>query len=73
MFKTFCSINRIQSKYHKIETYEIKKSSLSCFDEKKIYSNQWIRWISSWLSELIRKNSYLNNYFKKAFLSSILF
>ena len=34
MFKTFCSINRIQSKYHKIETYEIKKSSLSCFDEK---------------------------------------
>ena len=28
------SINRIQSKDHKIETYEINKISLSCFDDK---------------------------------------
>ena len=27
-------MNRIQSKYHKIETYEINKSSLACFDDK---------------------------------------
>ena len=27
---------------------------------------------NSWLSELITKNSYLNNYLKKLFLSSIL-
>ena len=29
-------MNRIQSKYHTIGTYEIKKISLSCFDEKYI-------------------------------------
>ena len=28
------SINRIQSKDHKIGTYEIKKISLPCFDDK---------------------------------------
>ena len=28
------SINRIQSKDHKIGTYEISKFSLSCFDDK---------------------------------------
>ena len=55
------SMDRIQSKYHRIGTYEINKISLSCYDDK-IYSEQWIWWISSWLSEFIRKNSYLNNY-----------
>ena len=28
------SMNRIQSKDHRIETYEINKISLSCFDDK---------------------------------------
>ena len=28
------SMNRIQSKHHKIGTYEINKISLSCFDDK---------------------------------------
>ena len=28
------SMNRFQSKDHKIETYEINKISLSCFDDK---------------------------------------
>ena len=28
------SMNRIQSKIHRIGTYEINKISLSCFDEK---------------------------------------
>ena len=28
------SVNRIQSKYHRIRTYEINRTSLSCFDEK---------------------------------------
>ena len=27
-------MNGIQSKYHKIGTYEINKKSLSCFDDK---------------------------------------
>ena len=28
-------MRRIQSKKHKLETYEINKISLSCFDEKR--------------------------------------
>ena len=35
------SMDRIQSKYHRIGTYEINKISLSCYDDK-IYSEQWI-------------------------------
>ena len=53
------SINRTESKGHRI--------SLSCFDDKNIYSKQWIWWLSSLLSKLIRKNNYLNNYFTKSF------
>ena len=33
------SANRIQSKEHRIETYEIKKISLSCFDDKIYIQN----------------------------------
>ena len=33
------SMNRIQSKYHRIEAYEINKISLSHFDEKIYIQN----------------------------------
>ena len=33
------SVNRIQSKDHKIGTYEINKISLSCFDDKIYIQN----------------------------------
>ena len=33
------SMNRIQSKDHRIETYEINKTSLSCFDDKIYVQN----------------------------------
>ena len=33
------SMNRIQSKVHSIETYEINKISLSCFDDKIYIQN----------------------------------
>ena len=33
------SMNRIQSKHHRIGTYEINKISLSCFDEKIYLQN----------------------------------
>ena len=33
------SINRIQSKDHRIETYEINKISLSCFDDEIYIQN----------------------------------
>ena len=32
-------MNRIQSKVHSIETYEINKISLSCFDDKIYIQN----------------------------------
>ena len=32
-------MNRIQSKYHRIGTHEIKKLSLSCFDDKIYIQN----------------------------------
>ena len=35
------SMDRIQSKYHRIGAYEINKISLSYYDDK-IYSEQWI-------------------------------
>ena len=45
-------INEIQSKDHKIETYEIKKISLSCLDDKiYIQINGYDG--SSWLSQLV--------------------
>ena len=58
------SMNRIKSKDHGIGTYEINKISLSCFDDKTCIQNNGD---DSWLSRLIRKNTYLNNYFKKSF------
>ena len=67
------SMDRIQIKDHRIGTYEINKILLSCFDDKVCIEKKRMCWISSWLSGLIRKNSYLNNHFKKGFLSSILF
>ena len=33
------SMNRIQSKDHRIRTYQIKKNSLSCFDDKVCIEN----------------------------------
>ena len=35
------SMNRIQNRNHRIATYEIKKISLSCFDEKIYIQNNW--------------------------------
>ena len=32
-------LNRIQKKDHKLETYEIKKKSLPCFDDKLHFQN----------------------------------
>ena len=35
-------MNKIQSKKHKIDTYDIKKISLSCFDDKRYILNDGI-------------------------------
>ena len=36
-------MKRIQSKKHKLGTYEIDKISLSCFDNKRYVLDDWIR------------------------------
>ena len=51
------SMNRNQSKDHRIATYEINQTSLSCSDDKITYPKQWIYGLalgyqSSWLSKL---------------------
>ena len=56
------SMNRIQSKDHKIGTYKINKISLSCFDDKIYIENNGCDGLALGLLELIIKNSYLNNY-----------
>ena len=64
------TMNRIQSKDHRIETYEINKISLSCFDDKIYIQNTGYGRLSFWLPELTTKNSYL---FRKAFCQAYCF
>ena len=48
------SMNRIQSKDHRIRTYKINEISLSCFHDKIYIENKdW--WIRSWSSELFKE------------------
>ena len=68
------SMNRIESKHHRIGTYEIDKISLSYFDYKYIYIYKQLIWqTSSCLPKLIIKNSFLNNYSKKTFRQACCF
>ena len=55
------SINTISSKDHRIGAYKINKIYLSCFDDKNIYSKQWL------FELIIKKNSNLNSYLEKLF------
>ena len=49
------SINRVQSKDHRIGNCEVNKSYLSCFDDKIFLLNNGIWWITSCLLELITR------------------
>ena len=61
------SVNRIQSKVHRIRTYESNEISLSCFDDKICIQSNGCDGLG------LGYQSYLNNYFyPKDFLSSIL-
>ena len=51
--------NRIQSKNHKIETYEINKTYFSCFDDKIYIQNNGYDGLS-----------YVNNYYKNSYLNN---
>ena len=48
-------MKRIQSKNHRIGTYEINKIYLSCFDDKIYILNNGYNGLSLWLLELIMR------------------
>ena len=48
-------MRRIQSKRHKLGTYEINKNSLSCFDDKRSVSNDGIHTRAYFHKELSRE------------------
>ena len=61
---------RIQSKKHKIGTYEIKKISLSCFDDKILVSDDGIHTIAYFHKDFHRFSQMIIN--KKRFLQMII-
>ena len=64
------SMNRIQSKDHRIGTYEIHKISLSCFNDKTYIQNTgYDGLVRSWK----RKKRFLNNYLKLFFCQAYCF
>ena len=66
------SLNNIQSKDHRIGRYEITK--FHCFVLMTKYILKTMdRQIRSWISELIIKNSYLNNYLEKLLCQAFCF
>ena len=58
-------MKRIQYKDYQIGTYQINKIFSSGFDDKYIQNNGYDGLALGWLSELIIKKIYLNNYLKK--------
>ena len=48
-------MRRIQSKKHKIGTYEINKTSLSCFDDKRFVLNDGVDTLAYFYKVLTRQ------------------
>ena len=51
-------MKRIQSKKHKIETYEIKKISLSCFDNKRYVLDDGVYTLAYFHKDYDNKRDY---------------
>ena len=51
-------MRRIQSKEHKIETYEIDKRSLLCFDDKRSVSDDGIHTLAYFHEDLKKIDSH---------------
>ena len=51
------TMKRIQSKLHKIETYEVCKNALSCFDDKRYISDDGINSLA-YFHKHILKNKF---------------
>ena len=54
-------MKRIQAKKHKIETYEIDKISLSCFDDKRFALNDEVNTLAYFLKDCNKKYDNNNN------------
>ena len=67
------SMNRIQSKDHRIGTYEINKISLSCFDDKTYIQISGYDGLALGCQSSLQKSVILIIIEKQAFLSSMLF
>ena len=60
------TMNRIESKHHRIRTSEILQNFNVLFWWQKLYQKHWIQWISSWVLKLIVKTViYLERFFVK--------
>ena len=55
-------MKRIQSKKHKLGTYEIDKISLSCFDDKRYVSDDEIHTLSYFHKNSIKRCNNYKNY-----------
>ena len=64
-------MNGIQSKDHRIGTYEIKKPSLSCFDDKIYILNNGYYALALGYQSYLYKNSYLDNYSEQLFCQAV--
>ena len=65
------SMSKIQSRDHRLGTYEINKISWSSFDGKIYIKKMEMTDYFSVIRVNYEKNNYLDNYSKKAFLASI--
>ena len=54
-------MKRIESKKHEIGTYEMKKISLSCFDDKRFVLDDGIHTLADFLKDL-RKQIYTDDH-----------
>ena len=64
-------MSKIQSRDHRLGTYEINKISWSSFDGKIYVKKMEMTDYFSVIRVNYEKNNYLDNYSKKAFLASI--
>ena len=64
-------MSKIQSRDHRLRTYEINKISWPSFDGKIYIRKMEMTDYFSNIRVNYKKNNYLDNYSKKAFLASI--
>ena len=64
-------MSKIQSRDHRLGTYEINKISWSSFDGKIYIKKMEMTDYFSVIRVNYEKNNYLDNYSKKAFLASM--